>query len=99
MLSLTPFPYQQHDPESAASKVNEYRTKAAALGRDPKSLKVLAGICIVLGKTEEEAKAKFELWKGRASREGALALFGGWTGVSIFFYPASSVADTLLPCL
>ena len=55
-------------------------------GRDPRSVKVLALVTPILGKTEEEALKKVEEYRGFASTEGALALFGGWTGIDLDQY-------------
>ncbi|MFK4997548.1 hypothetical protein ACI2OX_08425 [Bacillus sp. N9] len=40
----------------------------------------------VVGRTEEEALAKYNEYKEHISYEGALALFGGWTGVDLSGY-------------
>lgn len=40
----------------------------------------------IVGKTEEEAKAKFADYQQYISTEGALALFGGWTGIDLSGY-------------
>lgn len=44
-------------------------------GRDPNSLNVLALVCLILGRTEEEAQAKYADYKQYADLEGAWALF------------------------
>ncbi|KAF4119955.1 Luciferase-like monooxygenase [Geosmithia morbida] len=70
-----------HAPEVCAKNVSEIRQSAKEdFGRDPKSLKVLALVTPILGRTEEEARAKYEDYRQYASTEGALTLFGGWTG-------------------
>lgn len=58
----------------------------ARTGRARDSLKLLQGIGVVVAETEAEAKLKYERSKGYASVEGALALFGGWTGVDLKGY-------------
>lgn len=55
-------------------------------GRDPQSIKFLALLCPILGKTEEEAKEKFAYFRSLGSIDGALALFGGWTGIDLDTY-------------
>ncbi|PWN52523.1 Nitrilotriacetate monooxygenase component A/pristinamycin IIA synthase subunit A [Violaceomyces palustris] len=72
-----------HNPQVAKKRVDTAREAAAAAGRDPHSLKVLALLCPVIGKTDEEAKAKYEEHFKYGSDEGALALFGGWTGMDL----------------
>lgn len=73
----------QHSPAAVAKNVAEIRSKAATLGRDPNSIKVLAKFCPVLGRTQEEADAKYRDYIQYGDYEGALALFGGWTGVDM----------------
>jgi len=55
-------------------------------GRAPGSLKLMQGIGVVVAETEAEVALKLERCKGYASVEGALALFGGWTGVDLSSY-------------
>ena len=72
-----------HKPEVAKKRVDAAREGAKAAGRDPASLKVLALLCPVIGRTDEEAQAKYEEHFKHGSEEGALALFGGWTGMDL----------------
>lgn len=76
----------QHSPNAVAKSVSEIRQKAAELGRNPEDIKVLAKFCPVLGRTQEEAEAKYDDYIQYGSYEGALALFGGWTGVDMAPY-------------
>ncbi|MBE3044054.1 LLM class flavin-dependent oxidoreductase, partial [Candidatus Bathyarchaeota archaeon] len=76
-----------HTPAACIKNISEIRTAAKEeFGRDPKSLKVLALVTPIIGRTEEEAKAKYDEAKKYASTEGALALFGGWTGMDLDQY-------------
>lgn len=75
-----------HSPSVIAKNVAEVRSLAKELGRDPQHLKFLALICPVLGRTQEEAEKKFEEYSAFGSIEGALALFGGWTGIDLAKY-------------
>lgn len=76
-----------HSPSVVAKNVKEIRELAASeFGRDPRSIKFLALLCPVLGKTEEEARKKFEYYRSLGSIDGALALFGGWTGIDLDKY-------------
>lgn len=64
-----------------AKSIADVRDMAKSqFGRDPQSIKFLAMFCPVLGRTEEEAVEKFRDYQQYGSIEGALALFGGWTG-------------------
>lgn len=75
-------------PELVRPSVDSIRQQAADLGRNPEDLKVVAGALVIVAETDEAAQAKFEELKKYGDREGALALFGGWTG-----YDLSSYAD------
>ncbi|KAJ5692930.1 hypothetical protein N7462_002353 [Penicillium macrosclerotiorum] len=73
-------------PELVRPSVDSIRAQAAALGRDPQAIKVVAGALVIVGETDEAALAKFEALKGYGDMEGALALFGGWTGYDLSTY-------------
>lgn len=76
-----------HSPAVVAKNVREIRELAQSeYGRDPQSIKFLALLCPILGKTEEEAVEKFEYFRSLGSIDGALALFGGWTGIDLDKY-------------
>ncbi|KAL7908724.1 Nitrilotriacetate monooxygenase component A/pristinamycin IIA synthase subunit A [Trichoderma velutinum] len=76
-----------HAPQVCAKSIAEIRELAKTqFGRDPNNIKVLALVCPVLGRTEEEAQAKLADYRQYASLEGALALFGGWTGIDLSQY-------------
>ncbi|MBS4205357.1 LLM class flavin-dependent oxidoreductase [Lederbergia citrea] len=68
---------------AAKTTVEKIRNDAIKVGRDPKELKILTLVTPVVGRTEEEAWEKYEDYKRHISYEGALALFGGWTGVDL----------------
>lgn len=73
-----------HAPEVCRNSIAEVRALAREeFGRDPANIKVLALVTPILGSTEEEARAKLEEYRRYASHEGALALFGGWTGIDL----------------
>lgn len=75
-----------HRAEVAKSRVKAAREAAAKAGRDPQSLKVLALLCPIVAATDEEAEAKYQEYLAHGSDEGALALFGGWTGMDLSPY-------------
>jgi FMN-dependent oxidoreductase (nitrilotriacetate monooxygenase family) len=66
--------------------VKGIRDEAELIGRDPNEIKILSLYTPIVGRTEEEALLKFEEYKKHTSYEGALALFGGWTGVDLSGY-------------
>jgi len=75
-----------HTPELVRPSVDGIRTKAAALGRDPSSIKIVAGLLVIVGETDEKAQAKYAELASYGDREGALALFGGWSGYDLSKY-------------
>ncbi|OAA56285.1 Nitrilotriacetate monooxygenase component A/pristinamycin IIA synthase subunit A [Niveomyces insectorum RCEF 264] len=76
-----------HMPSVCAKNIAEVRQTARnEFGRDPGNIKVLALVTPILGVTEEEAQAKLREYRQYASLEGALALFGGWTGIDLNQY-------------
>lgn len=75
-----------HSPASCARGVAAVREEAKRRGRDPESVRVIAKVCVVLGRTQEEAEAKYAEYAGYGDVGGALALFGGWTGYDMDEY-------------
>ncbi|KAK3400426.1 luciferase-like domain-containing protein [Sordaria brevicollis] len=72
-----------HSAAVLKPKVAKLRELAREKGRDPASLKVFATFTPVVGKTEEEARQKYEEARRNASVVGGLVLFSGWTGIDI----------------
>jgi FMN-dependent oxidoreductase (nitrilotriacetate monooxygenase family) len=66
--------------------VKSLREEALSAGRDPNEFKIIMGILVIVAETDEAAYAKFEELKSYGDREGALALFGGWTGYDLSTY-------------
>ncbi|PYH42851.1 LLM class flavin-dependent oxidoreductase [Aspergillus saccharolyticus JOP 1030-1] len=76
-----------HSPSTVKANIAAIRTLAAEkFGRDGRAIKFLALLCPVLGRTEQEARRKFEEYQSYGDVEGALALFGGWTGIDLAKY-------------
>lgn len=76
-----------HSPSTVAKNIADIRGKAAEqFGRQPQSIKFLALLCPVIGETQELADAKYKELISFGSDEGALALFGGWTGIDLSVY-------------
>ncbi|WP_432547311.1 LLM class flavin-dependent oxidoreductase [Kineococcus sp. SYSU DK004] len=63
--------------------VDALREQVERAGRDPRAVRVFAGLTVVVRPDDAEAAALLADYRERASREGALALFGGWTGVDL----------------
>lgn len=74
-------------PELVKSSVDALRATAKdKFGRDPNHIKVFTGISIIVDETDDKAKTKYEELLSYGDREGALALFGGWTGHDLSGY-------------
>jgi FMN-dependent oxidoreductase (nitrilotriacetate monooxygenase family) len=71
-------------PELVKPMVDSIRALARdKYARDPNQIKVLTGMTIIVAETDEEAKLKRADLLSYGDKEGALALFGGWTGVDL----------------
>lgn len=73
--------------EQAGRKVAALRRAVGAAGRDPRSVKVLALLTVIVAATDEQAHAKHERHRAAVNHAGALARFGGWTGVDLSRHP------------
>ncbi|KIX03527.1 uncharacterized protein Z518_07080 [Rhinocladiella mackenziei CBS 650.93] len=71
------------EPHVTRKTADAVRKLAVEQGRDPHSIKLLAGIIIIVDETDEKAQAKYDEYLSYADDEGTLALFGGWYGVDI----------------
>lgn len=70
-------------PEAVAPKVKLIREEAAKRGRDPNSIKIFPVITPIIGRTEEEAKAKYAEALEYANYEAGLAFWSGGSGIDI----------------
>lgn len=66
--------------------VDKIRAAAADAGRDPRAVRVIGMLTPVVAPSDAEARRRLDELQGYADREGALALFGGWTGVDLSGY-------------
>lgn len=74
-------------PDKVRASVDAIRNLAKeTYGRDPYHIKIIAGISVIIAETDEAAEAKHEELLKYGDREGALALFGGWTGIDLSKY-------------
>ncbi len=79
----------------ARTYTDRYREAIRGEGRAQDSVKILMGVAVVCAATDEDAS---KLWSEVAairSPEGALALFGGWTGIDLSkFAPDDELRST-----
>lgn len=74
------------NPRQLKRLVDALRADAERLGRDPTSIKIFAIMTAITGRSDEEALTKLAEYRGHGDRDGALALFGGWTGIDAAKY-------------
>lgn len=74
------------DPETARDSSRKLRQAAVNAGRQAQDLKIYAGVAVVTGATEAEAKEKYADYLAHASSEGGLAHFAASTGVDFAQY-------------
>lgn len=75
-----------HSPSVVAKNIADIRAAAKENGRDPASVKFLALLCPIIADTQEAADAKYKEYLSYGQEDGALALFGGWTGIDLAKY-------------
>lgn len=68
-------------PAMAATATSDIRVRAARQGRDPSDLLIFNGLCVITGKTDGEARDRFEDYRRHVNIERMLTLFSGYTGV------------------
>lgn len=73
-------------PEVMRPSVLDTRRRAEAAGRDPASLKFFALVTVITAPTDAEAQAKYEDYRRFVSLDGALTLYGGWSGLDLSAY-------------
>ena len=72
-----------NNPQVQSGVVDQLRQQASMNGRDPKDLKVIGGLSVIVGNSDREAKEKFEDYTQYGSHQGALALLSGWSGMDL----------------
>lgn len=75
------------DPASLLAHTKAVRAAAVQNGRDPASVKFFAAATPFLGKTVEEAQAKYDKAKKLMNGEVSLAKFSAYSGIDMSQYP------------
>jgi len=78
-------------PSQLKPKVASIRASAAEEGRDPRSIKIFVGITLHVGRTPEEAQAKYETALKHADYVAGLAQCSGHTGIDMSKFPLDEV--------
>ncbi len=74
---------QATTPEFTARNAADIRRMAAEAGRDPESVKIIAGVTAIVADTDEEAQALYEEFLGMQSDEMVASLYAGNTGINL----------------
>jgi alkanesulfonate monooxygenase SsuD/methylene tetrahydromethanopterin reductase-like flavin-dependent oxidoreductase (luciferase family) len=72
--------------EGTRRSVDKLRQAVADAGRDPRDVKIVILLTVVVAPTDEEAQAKYQAAVDRAPVDGILARFSGWTGIDMSEY-------------
>lgn len=74
-------------PAGTRPKVAKIREAAAEKGRDPRSVKFFSMIVPIIGRTDEEANAKYQELKKYGSTVGGLVIISGIMGIDLSKLP------------
>lgn len=70
-------------PHIVRRSIEQVRSRAQEAGRNPDDILFFSLLTVIVGRTEEEARAKHADYQRYVSEEGALALFSRWSGVDL----------------
>ena len=70
-------------PEITRTVTDDIRERAERLGRPRDSVKILTLATVIVAETDAQAQAKYAAFREHVSPEGALALYGGWSGIDL----------------
>ncbi len=83
------------EPTTGAEEVAHLRSLVAEQRRDPRSLKVMQGSMVMLGRTLEEARAKAAAYNRLWCAEGQMAKWCGWMQLDLAAYPDDLPMDEI----
>jgi FMN-dependent oxidoreductase (nitrilotriacetate monooxygenase family) len=72
-------------------RVSDIRARAVRYGRSPNDIFIFTLMTVIVGRTEEEAQAKYQEYRSFISHRGALTLLAGWTGIDFSQYQLDDV--------
>jgi FMN-dependent oxidoreductase (nitrilotriacetate monooxygenase family) len=81
--------------QKGREQVANLRRQAAEAGRDPDRLKILQGMCLILGASPEQAQARAAEYLRLSSRGGLITKWCGWSGVDLSAYPEDTPVSEL----
>jgi FMN-dependent oxidoreductase (nitrilotriacetate monooxygenase family) len=77
---------QSTSVEGAKRTVAKLRQAVADAGRDPRDVKIVILLTVVVAPTDEEAQEKYQKAVDNAPIDAVLARFSGWTGIDMAEY-------------
>ncbi len=80
--------------EGVRAIVDDIRARAIATGRQADEVKIFVGATIVTGRTDREAREKFEDYRAHASSEGALVHAAASLGIDFSAFDLDEPIDT-----
>jgi len=80
-------------PSDTANYVHEVRAAAAANGRNPEHVKIFPQMTPILGRTLEEAQAKYDKYKACADWRGGMAKLSQYLNVDLSSFPLDEPFD------
>jgi FMN-dependent oxidoreductase (nitrilotriacetate monooxygenase family) len=80
-------------PELTRRTTDAIRDAAEKHGRARTDPRILILATVIVAETDAEAQAKYADFKSYSSREGALAFYGGWSGLDLSQFPADVPLD------
>jgi FMN-dependent oxidoreductase (nitrilotriacetate monooxygenase family) len=86
---------QEHDIAKAKAAVEDYRSRAEANGRSRDSVKIINGMSVIVGDTDEEARQLRKELTEAPSRDAMAALFMGWSGIDLTAYDPDSTLENI----
>lgn len=70
-------------PDLTRTVTDDIRDRAEAQGRGRDDLKIYALLTVVVADSDHAAEQKYAAYRSYASTEGALTLYGGWSGLDL----------------
>jgi FMN-dependent oxidoreductase (nitrilotriacetate monooxygenase family) len=87
----------QQDMQVSRKLVDDLRARAEKFGRNPEHLKVLPGVCPIIGESEADAKAKLRMLGEFSDPASALKVLSERLGQDLSSYPLDGPVPTLPP--
>jgi FMN-dependent oxidoreductase (nitrilotriacetate monooxygenase family) len=87
----------QQDIESAKKTASELRERAKKFGRDPAHMKIMPGVCPIIGDSEADAKSKLRMLGEFSDPASALKVLSERLGQDMSAYPLDGPVPTLPP--